>query len=127
MYKTKGFKESGARVFLTALPITAKILEVERFTSAQDRFNITSQRSVSKVRSPTPVPFHEVLVCGLMRYICCPGDLEVARAIYMLPWRFGHHIRKYLAHAKLFFRRIMTKGPVKESDEHSSLISEVVC
>uniref|UniRef100_A0A8C2G637 Phospholipase n=1 Tax=Cyprinus carpio TaxID=7962 RepID=A0A8C2G637_CYPCA len=48
VYKTIGFKETGARVFLTALPITAKILEVERFTSAQDRFNITSQRSVSK-------------------------------------------------------------------------------
>ncbi|XP_073686684.1 phospholipase D1-like [Garra rufa] len=48
VYKTIGFKESGARVFLTAFPITAKILEVERFTSAQDRFNITSQRSVSK-------------------------------------------------------------------------------
>uniref|UniRef100_A0A673MUH3 phospholipase D n=1 Tax=Sinocyclocheilus rhinocerous TaxID=307959 RepID=A0A673MUH3_9TELE len=80
---TIGFKETGARVFLTALPITAKILEVERFTSAQDRFNITSQRSVSKVRSPTPAPLHEVLVCGLRRYICCPGDLEVAQAIYM--------------------------------------------
>uniref|UniRef100_A0A673MLF2 Phospholipase n=1 Tax=Sinocyclocheilus rhinocerous TaxID=307959 RepID=A0A673MLF2_9TELE len=76
VYKTIGFKETGARVFLTALPITAKILEVERFTSAQDRFNITSQRSVSKVRSPTPAPLHEVLVCGLRRYICCPGDLE---------------------------------------------------
>uniref|UniRef100_A0A8C2G628 Phospholipase n=1 Tax=Cyprinus carpio TaxID=7962 RepID=A0A8C2G628_CYPCA len=74
VYKTIGFKETGARVFLTALPITAKILEVERFTSAQDRFNITSQRSVSKVRSPAPL--HEVLVCGLRRYICCPGDLE---------------------------------------------------
>uniref|UniRef100_A0A671Q2P8 Phospholipase n=1 Tax=Sinocyclocheilus anshuiensis TaxID=1608454 RepID=A0A671Q2P8_9TELE len=48
VYKTIGFKEPGAHVFLTALPITAKILEVERFTSAQDRFNITSQRSVSK-------------------------------------------------------------------------------
>uniref|UniRef100_A0A673MSN0 Phospholipase n=1 Tax=Sinocyclocheilus rhinocerous TaxID=307959 RepID=A0A673MSN0_9TELE len=79
VYKTIGFKETGARVFLTALPITAKILEVERFTSAQDRFNITSQRSVSKVRSPTPAPLHEVLVCGLRRYICCPGDLEVRR------------------------------------------------
>uniref|UniRef100_A0A8C2PR39 Phospholipase n=1 Tax=Cyprinus carpio TaxID=7962 RepID=A0A8C2PR39_CYPCA len=40
VYKTIGFKEPGAHVFLTALPITAKILEVERFTSAQDRFNI---------------------------------------------------------------------------------------
>ncbi|KTF75177.1 hypothetical protein cypCar_00040306 [Cyprinus carpio] len=48
VYKTIGFKEPGAHVFLTALPITAKILEVERFTSAQDRFNVTSQRSVSK-------------------------------------------------------------------------------
>uniref|UniRef100_A0A671Q2V7 Phospholipase n=1 Tax=Sinocyclocheilus anshuiensis TaxID=1608454 RepID=A0A671Q2V7_9TELE len=36
VYKTIGFKEPGAHVFLTALPITAKILEVERFTSAQD-------------------------------------------------------------------------------------------
>uniref|UniRef100_A0A671QBH1 Phospholipase n=1 Tax=Sinocyclocheilus anshuiensis TaxID=1608454 RepID=A0A671QBH1_9TELE len=45
VYKTIGFKEPGAHVFLTALPITAKILEVERFTS----------RSVSKVRSPTPI------------------------------------------------------------------------
>uniref|UniRef100_A0A9J8C3A8 Phospholipase n=1 Tax=Cyprinus carpio carpio TaxID=630221 RepID=A0A9J8C3A8_CYPCA len=41
-----GFKEPGAHVFLTALPITAKILEVERFTSAQDRFNVTSQRKM---------------------------------------------------------------------------------
>uniref|UniRef100_A0A672QI48 Phospholipase n=1 Tax=Sinocyclocheilus grahami TaxID=75366 RepID=A0A672QI48_SINGR len=39
-YKTIGFKEPGAHVFLTALPITAKILEVERFTSAQDLFKI---------------------------------------------------------------------------------------
>uniref|UniRef100_A0A8B9K244 Phospholipase n=1 Tax=Astyanax mexicanus TaxID=7994 RepID=A0A8B9K244_ASTMX len=30
------FKEPGARVFLTSFPITAKILEVERFASAQD-------------------------------------------------------------------------------------------
>uniref|UniRef100_A0A671QBD8 Phospholipase n=1 Tax=Sinocyclocheilus anshuiensis TaxID=1608454 RepID=A0A671QBD8_9TELE len=34
VYKTIGFKEPGAHVFLTALPITAKILEVERFTSS---------------------------------------------------------------------------------------------
>lgn len=44
-----GFKEQQARVFLTSSPITAKILEVERFACAQDRFNITNQRSVSKV------------------------------------------------------------------------------
>ncbi|XP_026863882.2 phospholipase D1 [Electrophorus electricus] len=48
VYKTMGFKEPGAQVFLTTLPITAKILEVERFASAQDRFNTTQQRSVSK-------------------------------------------------------------------------------
>ncbi|KAJ8387181.1 hypothetical protein AAFF_G00159930 [Aldrovandia affinis] len=49
IYQTKGFKEADAQVYVSSLPITAKILEVERFTSAQDRFNITSQRSVSKV------------------------------------------------------------------------------
>ncbi|XP_049912840.1 phospholipase D1 [Epinephelus moara] len=47
IYHTVGFKESEAKVFLTS-PITAKILEVERFTSAQDRFNQTTQRSVNK-------------------------------------------------------------------------------
>uniref|UniRef100_A0A8C4ESZ1 phospholipase D n=1 Tax=Dicentrarchus labrax TaxID=13489 RepID=A0A8C4ESZ1_DICLA len=45
IYNTVGFKESTAKVFLSS-PITAKILEVERFTSAQDRFNVTSQRSL---------------------------------------------------------------------------------
>uniref|UniRef100_A0A8B9K0Y9 Phospholipase n=1 Tax=Astyanax mexicanus TaxID=7994 RepID=A0A8B9K0Y9_ASTMX len=33
VYQTTGFKEPGARVFLTSFPITAKILEVERFAS----------------------------------------------------------------------------------------------
>ncbi|KAM8880948.1 LOW QUALITY PROTEIN: phospholipase D1-like [Synchiropus picturatus] len=47
VYQTVGFKESSAKVFLSS-PITARILEVERFTSAQDRFNVTTQRSVSK-------------------------------------------------------------------------------
>nr|XP_020501570.1 phospholipase D1-like [Labrus bergylta] len=47
IYKTVGFKESRAQVFLSS-PITAKILEVERFTSAQDRFNVTTQRSINK-------------------------------------------------------------------------------
>ncbi|CAK6973095.1 LOW QUALITY PROTEIN: phospholipase D1 [Scomber scombrus] len=47
IYSTVGFKEPEAKVFLSA-PITAKILEVERFTSAQDRFNVTTQRSVNK-------------------------------------------------------------------------------
>ncbi|XP_064188712.1 phospholipase D1-like isoform X2 [Anguilla rostrata] len=48
IYKTTGFKEPDARVYVGSFPITAKILEVERFTSAQDRFNLTNQRSVSK-------------------------------------------------------------------------------
>ncbi|XP_062841509.1 phospholipase D1 [Trichomycterus rosablanca] len=48
VYKTTGFKEPDARVFLTRLPITARILEVERFAAAQDRFNVTNQRTVSK-------------------------------------------------------------------------------
>ncbi|XP_059182788.1 phospholipase D1 [Centropristis striata] len=47
IYHTVGFKESEAKVFLSS-PITAKILEVERFTAAQDRFYVTSQRSVNK-------------------------------------------------------------------------------
>lgn len=49
VYDTVGFKEPVAKVFLSS-PITAKILEVERFTSAQDRFYVTAQRSVNKVR-----------------------------------------------------------------------------
>uniref|UniRef100_A0AAR2IR05 Phospholipase n=1 Tax=Pygocentrus nattereri TaxID=42514 RepID=A0AAR2IR05_PYGNA len=40
VYKTTGFKEPGARVFLTSIPITAKIQEVERFASPQDLFRI---------------------------------------------------------------------------------------
>ncbi|XP_072234497.1 phospholipase D1 isoform X2 [Leuresthes tenuis] len=47
IYHTVGFKEAQAKVFLSS-PITAKVLEVERFTSAQDRFNVTTQRSVNK-------------------------------------------------------------------------------
>ncbi|KAK5898012.1 hypothetical protein CgunFtcFv8_015466 [Champsocephalus gunnari] len=47
IYQMVAFKESEANVFLSS-PITAKILEVERFTSAQDRFNVTAQRSVNK-------------------------------------------------------------------------------
>lgn len=50
IYNTTGFKETDALVYLSSAPITAKILDVERFTSAQDRFNITKQRSASKVR-----------------------------------------------------------------------------
>uniref|UniRef100_A0A8C5NF27 Phospholipase n=1 Tax=Gouania willdenowi TaxID=441366 RepID=A0A8C5NF27_GOUWI len=40
VYSTVGFKESSSRVFLPAVPVTARILEVERFTSAQDLFKI---------------------------------------------------------------------------------------
>ncbi|KAI4806430.1 hypothetical protein KUCAC02_017256 [Chaenocephalus aceratus] len=47
IYHMVAFKESEANVFLSS-PITAKILEVERFTSAQDRFNVTAQRSGNK-------------------------------------------------------------------------------
>uniref|UniRef100_A0A3B3TM77 phospholipase D n=1 Tax=Poecilia latipinna TaxID=48699 RepID=A0A3B3TM77_9TELE len=45
IYSLVGFKESDAMVFLSS-PITAKILEVERYTSNQDRFNNTVQRSL---------------------------------------------------------------------------------
>ncbi|KAG8009660.1 Phospholipase D1, partial [Nibea albiflora] len=60
IYNTVGFKEPAAKVFLSS-PITAKILEVERFTSAQDRFNITTQRSVNK---SMPAVFHIELKHG---------------------------------------------------------------
>ncbi|MEQ2193988.1 hypothetical protein XENOCAPTIV_020201 [Xenoophorus captivus] len=48
IYKTVGFKEPNAMVFLSS-PITAKILEVERYTANPDRFNSTKQRSVNKI------------------------------------------------------------------------------
>ncbi|XP_046873315.1 phospholipase D1a [Hypomesus transpacificus] len=48
VYETVGFKEASARIYLPTLPITARILEVERFTANQDRFNISQNRSVNK-------------------------------------------------------------------------------
>uniref|UniRef100_A0A8D0ACF4 Phospholipase n=1 Tax=Sander lucioperca TaxID=283035 RepID=A0A8D0ACF4_SANLU len=40
VYATVGFKEANAKVYLPTVPITARILEVERFTTAQDLFKI---------------------------------------------------------------------------------------
>uniref|UniRef100_A0A8D3C1V7 Phospholipase n=1 Tax=Scophthalmus maximus TaxID=52904 RepID=A0A8D3C1V7_SCOMX len=48
LYSTVGFKEASAKVYLPTVPITVRILEVERFTSAQDRFNLSHNRSVNK-------------------------------------------------------------------------------
>ncbi|XP_061825206.1 phospholipase D1a [Nerophis lumbriciformis] len=48
VYSTVGFKEANAKVFLPSVPISARILEVERFTTAQDRFNVSHHRSVNK-------------------------------------------------------------------------------
>ncbi|XP_035530039.1 phospholipase D1a [Morone saxatilis] len=48
VYATVGFKEANAKVYLPTVPITARILEVERFTTAQDRFNLSHHRSVNK-------------------------------------------------------------------------------
>ncbi|XP_071398065.1 phospholipase D1-like [Centroberyx affinis] len=48
VYATVGFKEASAKVYLPTVPITARILEVERFTTAQDRFNLSHHRSVNK-------------------------------------------------------------------------------
>uniref|UniRef100_A0A674P205 Phospholipase n=1 Tax=Takifugu rubripes TaxID=31033 RepID=A0A674P205_TAKRU len=36
VYATVGFKEASAKVYLPTVPITARILEMERFTTAQD-------------------------------------------------------------------------------------------
>ncbi|XP_048844406.1 phospholipase D1a [Brienomyrus brachyistius] len=51
VYETLGLKDPDARIYLSTLPITARILEVERFTCAQDRFRdrIRHRRSVTKV------------------------------------------------------------------------------
>ncbi|CAL8285496.1 unnamed protein product [Lota lota] len=57
VYKTVGFKEASATVYLPSVAVTASILEVERFTSAQDRFNLSHQRSVNKVRAALPAVF----------------------------------------------------------------------
>uniref|UniRef100_A0A3Q1BQ94 Phospholipase n=1 Tax=Amphiprion ocellaris TaxID=80972 RepID=A0A3Q1BQ94_AMPOC len=46
VYATVGFKEANAKVYLPTVPITARILEVERFTTAQDRFNLSHHRSI---------------------------------------------------------------------------------
>lgn len=51
MYATLGFKEANAKVYLPTVPITARIQEVERFTAAQDRFNLSQHRSVNKVQT----------------------------------------------------------------------------
>lgn len=51
VYHMVAFKEAEANVFLSS-PVTAKFLEVERFTKNQDRFNVTAQRSVNKVPRP---------------------------------------------------------------------------
>ncbi|KAJ3613312.1 hypothetical protein NHX12_019562, partial [Muraenolepis orangiensis] len=48
VYRTVGFKEASATVFMSNIAVTARILEVERFSSAQDRFNLSHQRSVNK-------------------------------------------------------------------------------
>ncbi|KAM7376149.1 hypothetical protein PAMP_005894 [Pampus punctatissimus] len=49
IYATVGFKEASATVYLPTVPITVRILEVERFTTAQDRFNLSHHRSVNKM------------------------------------------------------------------------------
>ncbi|RVE59151.1 hypothetical protein OJAV_G00201130 [Oryzias javanicus] len=47
IYNTVGFKDAGGKIFLSC-PITANVTDVERHNAAQDRFNMTAQRSVNK-------------------------------------------------------------------------------
>uniref|UniRef100_A0A8C2G990 Phospholipase n=1 Tax=Cyprinus carpio TaxID=7962 RepID=A0A8C2G990_CYPCA len=84
VYKTIGFKETGARVFLTALPITAKILEVERFTSAQDQvcYNFTNVFTV------TFSQFKASLLCLLS----C-GNLKISSSVFAI--FFFHSINSH--------------------------------
>ncbi|KAF6714433.1 Phospholipase D1 [Oryzias melastigma] len=48
VYATVGFRENSAKVYLPTVPVTARILEVERFAAAQERFNLSHHRSVNK-------------------------------------------------------------------------------
>lgn len=57
VYATSGFKEADAKVYLPTVPITARIQEVERFTAAQDRFNLSQHRSVNKVHAQKHMAF----------------------------------------------------------------------
>ncbi|XP_061876761.1 phospholipase D1 [Entelurus aequoreus] len=100
VYKTIGFKESKAAVFLSS-PITAKILEVERFTSAQDRFNVSQQRSVNK---SMPTVFKIEMKHGEFTWLVkkkekhfldLHRDLRTYKAMMSLPrLTRGHTIRK---------------------------------
>uniref|UniRef100_A0A8C8DZW5 Phospholipase n=1 Tax=Oryzias sinensis TaxID=183150 RepID=A0A8C8DZW5_9TELE len=49
VYATVGCRENSAKVYLPTVPVTARILEVERFTAAQDRFNLSHHRTVFRI------------------------------------------------------------------------------
>uniref|UniRef100_A0A8B9HYX1 Phospholipase n=1 Tax=Astyanax mexicanus TaxID=7994 RepID=A0A8B9HYX1_ASTMX len=66
VYGTVGFKDTDAQVFLRSTPITAKILEVERFIRAKDRFNTSNQRSESRTM---PVVFRIELRHGNFTWV----------------------------------------------------------
>ncbi|KAG2462471.1 PLD1 Phospholipase, partial [Polypterus senegalus] len=54
IYQTKAFKDPNAKVFLAGVPITAKVLEAERFTSgSHDRFKLKLQRNTTKTPQST--------------------------------------------------------------------------
>lgn len=50
IYNMVGLKDAGGKIFLSC-PITANVTDVERHNAAQDRFNMTAQRSVNKVHA----------------------------------------------------------------------------
>ncbi|XP_028288110.1 phospholipase D1-like [Parambassis ranga] len=109
IYNMVGFKEAEATVFLRS-PITAKILEVERFTSAQDRFNVTSQRSVNKTM---PAVYNIELKHGEFTWVVkrkekhfmeLHRELRTYKTFMRLPLPRSHTVR----------RQTMTRGEVRQ-------------
>ncbi|XP_049605917.1 phospholipase D1 [Syngnathus scovelli] len=95
VYNTVGFKDCKS-AFLS-YPITAKILEVERFTSAQDRFNVSQQRSVSK---SMPAVYKIEMKHGEFKWLVkkkekhfqdLHRDLKTYKAVLNLPLPTRHH------------------------------------
>ncbi|XP_037136093.1 phospholipase D1-like [Syngnathus acus] len=95
VYNTVGFKDCKS-AFLP-YPITAKILEVERFTSAQDRFNVSQQRSVSK---SMPAVYKIEMIHGEFKWLVkkkekhfqdLHRDLKTYKAVLNLPLPTRHH------------------------------------
>uniref|UniRef100_A0A8C9TUT9 Phospholipase n=1 Tax=Scleropages formosus TaxID=113540 RepID=A0A8C9TUT9_SCLFO len=124
VYGTKGFREADATVYLATLPIAAKIMEVERFTCAQDRFRdrISYHRSITKA---LPAVFRIELRHGNFTWIVKRKEkhfLELHRELlrYKAFLRIPLPSRRHTVQRKSFKRgeaRQMPSLPRARSDE----------